>query len=40
MPISTYQSGIGILIFFFNLDIGYKHEYSNPLEMDISSMFI
>jgi hypothetical protein len=39
MPISTYQLGIGMNI-FLNLDIGYEHEYSNPLEMDISSRFI
>jgi len=29
-----------VLIFFFNLDVGYEHEHSNPLEMDISSRFI
>ncbi len=28
------------LNFFFNSDIGYEHEYSNPLDVDILSEFI
>jgi hypothetical protein len=36
MSISTYQLGSAIK-FFFNLDIGYEHEYSNALDMDILS---
>jgi hypothetical protein len=33
-------SWVSKYIYFFNLDIGYEHDYSNVLEMDIKQMHL